>query len=82
MLAVLAHTLMVLLGAAARELGLDRWLGASRIGGMSLFRMGQLIYDLIPRMKTQIFASVMKCYDKILIRHTVCQELLGVIWII
>jgi hypothetical protein len=79
MLAVLAHTLMVLLGAAARELGLDRWLGASRIGGMSLFRMGQLIYDLIPRMKTQIFASVMKCYDKILIRHTVCQELLGVI---
>ena len=53
LLATLAHTLLVLLGRAGRELNLDRWLGASKPGGLSLFRMGHLLYRLIPNMKEE-----------------------------
>ena len=74
LLATLAHTLLVLLGRAGRELNLDRWLGASKPGGLSLFRMGHLLYRLIPNMKETQLKALMECYDRILACHDPCHE--------
>ena len=79
LLATLAHTLLVLLGRARRELNLDRWLGASKPGGLSLFRMGHLLYRLIPNMKETQLKALMECYDRILACHDICHETHGII---
>ena len=79
LLATLAHTLLVLLGRAGRELNLDRWLGASKPGGLSLFRMGHLLYRLIPSMEETRLKALMECYDRILACHDVCHETHGII---
>ena len=51
LLAVLAHTLLTLLGKAGQELGMDRMLGATRPGHLSLFRQGLMLFELIPTMR-------------------------------
>ena len=79
LLATLAHTLLVLLGTAGRELNLDRWLGASRPGGMSLFRMGLFLYQLIPNMEENRLKALMECYETTLRCHNICHKTLGFI---
>lgn len=79
LLAVLAHTLLTLLGQAGRELGLERWLGASRPGEMSLFRGGLLLYELIPGMQEERLRALMERFGEILSQHALFTGILGLI---
>lgn len=49
-LAVLAHGLLTCLGKAGEEAGMSKYLGATRPGELSLFRMGLLLFEQLPRM--------------------------------
>lgn len=79
LLAVLAHALLTLLGQASRELGMERWLGATRPGGISLFRQGLLLYELIPTMREEKLRLLLERFDEILRQHALFTGILGVL---
>jgi hypothetical protein len=79
LLAVLAHALLTLLGQASRELGMERWLGATRAGGIPLFRQGLLLYELIPTMQEERLRALLQRFDEILRRHVLFTGILGVL---
>jgi len=79
LLAVLAHTLLTLLGKAGQELGMERMLGASRPGQLSLFRQGLLLWDLLPRMRQDRLEALMTRFGEILQRHTLFAGILGIL---
>jgi hypothetical protein len=79
LLAVLAHALLTLLGKAGRELGMERWLGASRPGGTSLFRQGLLLYELIPAMREDRLRALLTHFDEILRQHVLFTGILGLL---
>lgn len=77
LLATLAHTLLTVLGKAGQELGLERWLGAPKPGTYSLFRQGQLLFELIPNMDETRLRSLMQRFGQLLREHAVLSQLLG-----
>lgn len=79
LLAVLAHALLTLLGKAGQELGLERWLGATRPGGISLFRQGLLLYALIPTMREERLRALMTRFGEILRQHVLFTGTLGLL---
>lgn len=79
LLATLSHTLLTLLGKAGAELGMERFLGASRPGGISLFRQGLLLWDLLPNMRKDRLEPLMKRFGEILRQHTLFTHILGVL---
>ncbi len=79
LLAVLAHTLLTLLGKAGQELGLERWLGATKPGGISLFRQGLLLYDLIPTMQEERLRTLLTRFGEILRQHRLFTGILGLL---
>lgn len=79
LLAVLAHALLTLLGKAGQELGMERWLGATRPGGISLFRQGLLLYELIPTMHEDRLRPLLTRFGEILRQHTLYTGILGVL---
>jgi hypothetical protein len=79
LLAVQAHTLLTLLGKAGQELGMERWLGATKPGGISLFRQGLLLWDLLPRMREDRLRALMTRYGELLRQHVLFTGILGVL---
>jgi len=77
LLAVLAHTLLTLLGKAGEELGMDRWLGATRPRQYSRFRQGQMLFDLIPTMERQRLRTLLQRFGQLLREHTLLSQVLG-----
>jgi Transposase DDE domain len=79
LLAVLAHTLLTLLGRAGQELGMDRMLGAMRSGQLSLFRQGLMLFELIPKMREDRLRALAKKFGELLQDHALFTGILGVI---
>jgi hypothetical protein len=79
LLATLSHTLLTLLGKAGSELGMERYLGASRPGGISLFRQGLLLWDLLPNMRQDRLRPLMERFGQILRQHALFSPILGVL---
>jgi hypothetical protein len=79
LLAVLAHTLLTLLGQAGQALGMDRMLGAARPGPLSLFRQGLRLFALIPTMREDRLRALAKKFGELLQEHGLLTGILGVI---
>lgn len=79
LLAVLAHALLTLLGKAGQELGMERLLGATRPGGISLFRQGLLLYELLPTMREDRLRALMTRFGKLLRQHVIFTDILGLL---
>ena len=77
LLAVLAHTLLTLLGKAGAELGMARWLGATRPRQYSRFRQGQMRFDLIPTMERQRLRPLLQRFGQLLREHALLSQILG-----
>src|SRR5918999_541425 len=77
LLATLAHTLLTLLGKAGQELGMERWLGASRPGQYSLFRQGQMLFELLPTMDEKRLRALMQRFGQLLQEHVLLSHVLG-----
>jgi hypothetical protein len=81
LLATLAHALLMELGAAGEDVGLDRLLktNTSTKRTLSLFRQGLRWYQLLPNMPTQRLRKLMKAFDERVRRHPVFSLLVGVV---
>ena len=79
LLAVLAHTLLTLLGKAGQELGLDRMSGATRPGQLSLFRQAMILFELIPKMREDRLRALAQKFGELLQAHVLFTGILGVI---
>ena len=81
LLAAIAHALLTLLGAAAEETGLDRYLKVNTVKRRthSLFRQGLYWYDCIPTMREEWLRPLMAAFDRLVRNHAVLGEILGVI---
>ncbi len=79
LLAILAHTLLTLLGKAGQELGMDRMLGATRPRQLSLFRQGLMLFELIPQMREDRLRALAKKFGALLQEHVLLTGILGVI---
>ncbi len=79
LLAILAHTLLTLLGKAGQELGMDRMLGATRPRQLSLFRQGLMLFELIPQMREDRLRALAKQFGALLKEHVLLTGILGVI---
>jgi hypothetical protein len=79
LLAILAHTLLTLLGKAGQDLGMDRMLGATRPRQLSLFRQGLLLFELIPQMREDRLRALAKQFGALLQEHILLTGILGVI---
>ena len=77
LLATRAHTRLTLLGKAGQERGLERWLGASRPGQSSLFRQGQMLFELIPTMEEKRLRALMQRFGQLLRDHVLLSQVLG-----
>jgi hypothetical protein len=77
LLAVLAHTLLTRLGKAGEELGMDRWLGATRPRQYSRFRQGQMLFDLIPTMHQTRLRTLLQRFGQLLREHALLSQVLG-----
>lgn len=68
LLSAMAIVLLTLLGAACEAVGYDRYLKANTVKRRphSLFRQGQMVYDLLPRMDEEWLKKIMSAFvDKI-----------------
>lgn len=79
LLAVLAHTLLTLLGKAGQELGMERMLGATRPGGISLLRQGLLLYDLLPTMREDRLRPLLTRFGELLREQVLFTGILGLL---
>ena len=81
LLATLAHALLMELGAAGEDAGLDRLLktNTSKKRTMSLFKQGLRWYRLIPNMPTTRLRTLMKAFDARVRGHAVFRLLVGVV---
>jgi DDE family transposase len=79
LLAVLAHSLLTLLGKAGQELGMERMLGATRPGQLSLFRQGLLLYELLPRMREARLRALLTRFGELLRQHVLFTGILGIL---
>src|SRR5581483_630609 len=71
LLVAVAHTLLTLLGAAAEEAGLDRYLKANTVKRRthSLYRQGLYWYHSIPTMREDWLRRLMLPFDRIVREH-------------
>lgn len=67
LLVAIAHTLLTLLGAAAEEAGLDRYLKANTVKRRthSLFRQGSYWFRCIPTMRDEWFRPLIIAFDRL-----------------
>jgi hypothetical protein len=81
LMATLAHALLMELGAAGEDAGLDRLLktNTSKKRTLSLFRQGLRWYQLLPNMPTARLRKLMKAFDARVRRHPVFSVLVGVV---
>jgi len=71
--------LLTLLGKAGQALGMDRMLGATRPGQLSLFRQGLMLFELIPTMWEDRLRALATQFGELLHEHVVFTGILGVI---
>ena len=71
--------LLTLLGKAGQELGMERMLGATRAGGISLFRQGLLLYELLPTMREDRLRALMTHFGELLRQHVLFTGILGLL---
>jgi len=71
LLVAVAHALLTLLGAAAEEVGLDRYLKVNTVKRRthSLFRQGSYWYDCVPTMRQEWLRDLMVAFDRIVRDH-------------
>jgi Transposase DDE domain len=81
LLVAVAYALLVLLGAACEETGLDKKLKAntSKNRTHSLFRQGTYWYRCIPTMREEWARPLIAAYDRIVREHAFFREIFGVI---
>lgn len=77
LLSALAIVLLTLLGAACEKVGYDRYLKSNTVKTRthSLFRQGQMVYQLIPNMKEQWLVPIMQAFSASLREHSALSEL-------
>lgn len=71
LLSAMAIVLLTLLGAACEKAGYDRYLKANTVKTRthSLFRQGQMIYQLIPTMEERWLVAIMQAFREALEAH-------------
>ncbi len=71
LLSALAIVLLTLLGAACEKVGYDRYLKVNTVKRRthSLFRQGQMIYQLIPTMNEKWLTPIMQAFAQLLGEH-------------
>jgi len=81
LLVAVAHALLTLLGAAAEEAGLDRYLKVNTVKRRthSLFRQGCYWYDCIPSMREDWLRPLMAAFDRIVRDHAALGACFGLI---
>jgi hypothetical protein len=79
LLAAMAQVLMTLLGAAAEEAGLDRYLKVNTVRRRthSLFRQGLYWYGAIPNMRREWLVPLMTAFDRIVRQHAIFTQIFG-----
>ena len=81
LLSAMAIVLLTLLGAACEAVGYDRYLKANTVKRRthSLFRQGQMIYDLIPRMKEEWLTKIMSAFAEKIQAHRALSEVFSAV---
>jgi hypothetical protein len=81
LLVAVAHALLTLLGAAAEEAGLDRYLKVNTVKRRthSLFRQGSYWYSAIPNMREEWLRPLITAFDRIVREHAVFREIFALI---
>lgn len=81
LLSALAIVLLTLLGAACEAVGYDRLLKANTVKHRthSLFRQGQMVYDLMPRMPEECLNRIMEAFTKQIQKHRALSEVFSVV---
>ena len=81
LLAAVAQALMTLLGAAAEEAKLDRYLKVNTVKRRthSLFRQGLYWYHAIPNTRREWLVPLMTAFDRIVREHAVFSQIFGTI---
>ena len=81
LLSALAIVLMTLLGAACEQVGYDRYLKANTVKRRthSLFRQGQMVHDLIPRMPDEWLSKIMEAFAMKLKEHRALNEIFSAV---
>ena len=79
LIVAVAHTLLCLLGAAAEEAGIDRYLKANTVKRRthSLYRQGLYWYTFMPTMRQEWFAPLIRAFDRIVKAHAFLAEFFG-----
>ena len=79
LLVAIAHTLLCLLGAAAEEAGLDRYLKANTVKRRthSLYRQGLYWYGCMPTMRQAWFVPLIHAFERIVKTHAFLAEFFG-----
>lgn len=80
LLSAMAIVLLTLLGAACEAVGYDRYLKANTVKRRthSLFRQGQMVYDLIPRMNEEWLTKIMNAFAEKIQEHRALSEVFSV----
>lgn len=80
LLSAMAIVLLTLLGAACEEVGYDKYLKANTVKRRthSLFRQGQMVYDLMPRMDGQWLAKIITAFVAKIQQHRALTEVFSV----
>jgi hypothetical protein len=80
-LAAIAYALLVLLGAAGEQCGLDRTLKANTVKRrtLSLYKQGCFWYDALPAMREDRFNTLMTAYDACVREHAIFREIFGLL---
>jgi hypothetical protein len=81
LLLALAHALLTLLGAAAEDCGMDKYLKVNTVKRRthSLFRQGSYWYGCIPTMREEWIERLMKSFDRIVRTHAVFKACFGLL---
>ncbi len=80
LLSAMAIVLLTLLGGACEAVGYDRYLKANTVKRRthSLFRQGQMVYDLIPRMNEEWLTKIMNAFAEKIQEHRTLSEVFSV----
>jgi hypothetical protein len=81
LISAFAVVLLTLLGAACEQVGYDRYLKANTVKRRthSLFRQGQMVYDLIPRMREEWLNKIMQAFVELIQVHRALSQVFFVV---
>jgi hypothetical protein len=81
LISALAVMLLTLLGAACEQVGYDRYLKANTVKRRthSLFRQGQMVYDLLPRMREEWATKIINAFVELMQAHRALSRIFFVV---